>query len=253
MGRLVVACLLACSVLLAPVTAQEKPDVSLTGLAVRAVALLYSQDAEGGMRMRCTATAFDKTRKGYKFISAAHCIGEDNRDKERAASGENIPFFVTFDETKTVKKFHPASVEWVGYQHRGEDFAEFAVATEEQWAAIPLGDEKDLQAGAKIVNVASPLGLGIQVIGGTISSVFLDRPVVQGDINWKGSMLLSLATVGGGSSGSAVISEEQRAIVGFLVGTIGANNIVAIPVSKFKAVRKAVEAGTYKYWPKPDA
>lgn len=229
-----------------------KPDVSLAGQAVRAVALLYSQDEAGGMRMRCTATAFERKKKGYRFVSAAHCVGDDDRQKERAATGENVPFFVTFDERRGAKRFHPATVEWVGYQHRGEDFAEFSVLTEETWEVVPLGNEKALEAGAKILNIASPLGLGIQIIHGSITNLYLDRPIIHADINWKGSMLLSLATVGGGSSGSAVISEEQRAIVGFLVGRIGDSNIVAIPVSKFRTVRKAIETKTYKYWVPPE-
>lgn len=244
-GRLLIAVLtLSAPVLAQPPTLAEK--------ATKAVALLYAQDEKGGMVMRCTATAFDKTRKGYKLISAAHCIGSDDTNKERSAKSKNIPFFVTFDETQAVKKFHPARVEWVGYQHHGHDFAVFFVETEETWEIIPLGDEKKLKADAAILNVASPLGLGIQVIRGTISSVYLDRPVIQGDINWRGSMLLSIPTVGGGSSGSAVISTEQEAIVGFLVGTIGGNNITAIPVSAFKAVREQIEAKTYPHFTEGD-
>lgn len=222
----------------------------LADLAVKAVGLLYAQDSSGSMNMRCTATAYEKTTTGYRFVTAAHCIGEDKKNPDRSATGEQVPFFVTFDETQATKKFHPATVVFVGYQSHGEDFAVVEVQTTDTWTIVPMGDEKLEKADAKILNIASPLGLGIQVIRGTISSVYLDRPVIQGDINWKGSMLLSIATVGGGSSGSAVISERQKAIVGFLVGTIGENNIVAIPVSKFKKVAAAVRDGKYKYYNK---
>jgi hypothetical protein len=92
------------------------------------------------------------------------------------------------------------------------------------------------------------MGLGKQVLMGNIASVFLDRPIVQGDINWKGSMTLALTGVNGGSSGSAIVSDDQKAIVAILVGTIGETTITAIPISKFKAVRKAVAAGLYKYY-----
>ena len=75
--------------------------------------------------------------------------------------------------------------------------------------------------------------------------------MVEGDINWKGTLVIQLSGVNGGSSGSALISDDQQAIVGFLVGTIGGNIIIAIPATRFTAVKKAVEAGKYK-WYNPD-
>jgi len=113
----------------------------------KAVLLLYSQNAEGGMTMHCTATTFDKSTSsaGYLLVSAAHCLGNDDTTKERAATGKNVPFFVTFDETAQIKKFYPVTVQWVGYQHRGEDFAVLEVHTDETWVTVPLGDEKTLK------------------------------------------------------------------------------------------------------------
>src|SRR6185437_16409846 len=42
--------------------------------AKHATALLYSQAENGGMAMRCTATAFAKSSTGYDFVTAAHCV-----------------------------------------------------------------------------------------------------------------------------------------------------------------------------------
>ena len=233
-------------------------DKALVEKAKNAVVLLYAQDASGAMTMRCTATAFERDRVPadngvftYHFISAAHCVGSDDTTHEKSASATNIPFYVTFDETHAAKTFHPASVLWVGYQHRGEDFAVFEVKTREDWPTIPLGDEQQEKEGASFINIAAPLGLGKQVMYGTISMLVLDRPVIQGDINWKGALVLQLPGVQGGSSGSALISDTQQAIIGFLVGTIGEGTIIAIPVSRFRAVRKAVDAKKYK-WYSPD-
>jgi hypothetical protein len=86
------------------------------------------------------------------------------------------------------------------------------------------------------------------VLHGQISNIFLDRPIIQGSINWKGSIVLQITGINGGSSGSAIVVEDQKAIVGFLVGSIGGSTIVAIPVSKFIAVRKAVAEKKYKYY-----
>ena len=83
---------------------------------------------------------------------------------------------------------------------------------------------------------------------GSITSLNLDRPVVDNrGINWKGALLLDIPA-GGGSSGSALVSQKNENIIGFLVGTIGGANIVGIPVSRFKAVDAAVAKNTYKWW-----
>jgi trypsin-like peptidase len=234
----------------------------LVNQVTNAVAILYAMDASGGMMMRCTATAFekiggkpDKPEPGveyiakYRFATAAHCIGSDNVTKERAADTKNIPFFLTFDESGLApKRFWPARPIFVGYQSRGEDFAEFEVQSAEEWPVVPLGNEKDADEGDEFINVSVPLGLGKQVFYGTIASLFLDRPVVQGDINWKGSITLQIIGVNGGSSGSAIVHTDQKAIIGLLVGTISGSTIIAIPISKFKSVRKAVFEGKYKYY-----
>ncbi len=216
--------------------------------AKEAVALLYSQDESGGMKMRCTVTAFEKVEKGYLFVTAAHCVGSDDTTKEKSANPFMTSFFITFDESKSEKKFYPATPKFVGYQSRGEDFSVFSVDTKESWQTVEIGDEKVLKDGAQYWNVASPLGLGKQTFEGIISSVYLDRPLVEGDINWSGTLVLQQAGVNGGSSGSALISKETHKIVGFLVGSVAGSTIIAIPVSRFIAVRKAVDAKKYKYW-----
>ncbi len=247
-----IAALLFAFLLTIPLGVAAQHNKELVEKAKKAVVLLYSQDESGGMRMRCTATAFEKSEVGYLLISAAHCIGDDNVEKERAASPTDIPFFVTFDETDVIKKFYPVHVKFVGYQHRGEDFAVFEVKTTEVWTTIPLGDEKKETEGSTFINVASPLGLGKQVMYGTISNLFLDRPFLSGNINWKGTLVLQIPGVQGGSSGSALVADDQEAIVGFLVGSIGDGTIVAIPVSRFIAVKKAVAEKKYKYYTAPE-
>lgn len=227
-------------------------DKEFVDRSKQAVGLLYSQDESGGMRMRCTATTYQRDVKAtvyvYRFLTAAHCIGSDRRDKERSASTANIPFFITFDEPNGAKKFWPARVLWVGYQSRGEDIAAFEVRSEENWPTIPLGHENTIKDGAPYWNFASPLGLGRQVMEGIVSNVNLDRPLVEGDINWSHTLVLQQAGVNGGSSGSAIVAKETRAIIGALVGTIGGSTIIAIPISRFIAIQEAVDAGKYKYY-----
>ena len=261
--KVIIAPLLIFMLVIPAVANEHSKD--LVEKAKNAVALLYSQDESGGMQMHCTATNYESfsrdvkdekgkvtTVKGYHFVSAAHCVGSDNVDKEKSASPINTSFYLTFDEAKKeTKKFYPTTVSFVGYQHRGEDFASFEVITDEKWVTVPIGDEKKEHEGSSFINVASPLGLGKQVFYGTISNLYLDRPIIEGDINWKGTLVIQMSGVGGGSSGSALIADDQEAIVGFLVGTIGGNTIIAIPASQFTAVKKAVDEKKYKWYTPP--
>ena len=231
--------------LVVPVQASDE----LTDRAKNATALLYSQDAKGGMRMRCTATAYERTETipyVYTFVTAAHCVGSDNRQKERVADYRRTSFYITFDQTEQ-KTFYRANVKSIGYQTRGDDFAEFEVISPQDWPRIPIGDERLEEEGNEILNIASPLGLGRQVFHGHITKLILDRPVVQGDINWQGSILIQVPGSAGGSSGSAIISIEQQAIVGFLVGTIGGSTMTAIPASRFTEFKKRLAEDRYRW------
>ena len=209
-----------------------------------ATALLYSQDESGSMKMTCTATAIEKTPKGYVFVTASHCACKDLEDKEYAKP-EKAFFYITPDEPGE-KQFLKASLVACGYQHKGDDFALFDVNTEKAFPVVAIGDDVTDHAGQPVVNIASPGGLGRQTFRGAVSAPKLDRSVESGDISWTGAMLLQLPGTNGGSSGSAIVCVNQRAICGFLVGVINETSIVAIPVSKYKAFRKAVDAKTYK-------
>lgn len=215
--------------------------------AFEATLLLYEQTADGGMSMRCTATIFEKTSSGYLLQTAAHCVADDDTDHERVKI-RNTSFFVTADEAGE-KRFLPVKVIAAGYQHQGDDFAVLELETTQQFPVVPLGDEALEPPGAAVVNVASPAGLGKQIFRGYISLSKLDRPLVEGSINWQSAMLLQIAG-GPGSSGSAILSESQQAIVAFLVGRVFDNpGFVAVPVSRFKRFREAVANGTYKWFP----
>ena len=71
-----------------------------------------------------------------------------------------------------------------GYRHKGkDDFALFHVDTDKKFPYRAYRF-KDPQVLDQVVNVASPLGLGKQVMLGNISSNILNRPVISKDINW---------------------------------------------------------------------
>jgi hypothetical protein len=228
--------------------ARDQDALSALERKVRsATALLYAQTEDGGFKMMCTATAFERSGKKYRFVTAAHCVASDDTTHERV-DVEKTNWFITFDEPHN-KNLVEAKVLAAGYQHRGDDFAVVEVELDKEVPTIPLA-ANDPVLGENISNFASPLGLGKQLFRGHVSMEVLDRPVVSGDINWKGATLLQMSS-GPGSSGSAIISHRQKGIVAFLVGTItfrSSPNIVAIPVGKFRKFWTDVQAKKYRWY-----
>jgi hypothetical protein len=240
-----IATLLLASVLtLGSAFAQSPSTETKIQLAKRvyaAVTLLYSQDESGGMRMHCTATAYRKTGDVYRFVSAAHCV-TGNTDEEQ----KETHFFVTADTNGKTKSFIPAKLLKAGDKNAGDDFSIFEVTTTEKFEVIPLGTDITEQ-GAQVIDVASPLGLGLQYFEGYVSAPKLDRPALDaGEVKWSNVALIQIGS-GPGSSGSSIVSVDQKAIVAFLVGAFNTDiGKICVPVSTFKAFEAKVDAGTYK-------
>lgn len=212
------------------------------------VVLLYAQDETGGMKMRCTATAYRRIdakdgAKKTRFVSAAHCV-EGNTDEEQARQ----KFFVTLD-AEGAKTFLPAVLVKAGDKKKGDDFSIFEVEGD-KIPVIPVGDDKPLAVGDQVVDVSSPFGLGKIYFEGYIGCLHIDRPPLDaGEVQWNDVMI---AEIGGGpgSSGSSVVSVDQKAIIGFLVGSFNGNvGMIVVPVDKFKKFEAQVDAGTYKKTP----
>ena len=211
-----------------------------------AVALLYTEDLSGGMRMTCTATAYEKTAKGYRFVSASHCVSGATDAEQKQEK-----FFLTSDGLSE-KNFIPAKLIQAGDKNLGDDFSIYEVETDQKFNVIPLGDSSKLEAGDTMIDVAAPMGLGKQLFVGYVSLPKLDRPPVDaGLVKWTDLMLIQIGG-GPGSSGSAIVSVDQQAIVGFLVGTSQMDiGKLCVPVSKFKAFLAKVASGKYVESPAP--
>ena len=217
------------------------PSKPLVNHVYDSVALLYTQDESGDMKMTCTATAFAKTQTGYRFVSAAHCVpGESDRVQKLQK------FYISAD-SKGQKNYFVAKLIQAGDKKMGDDFSIFEVDTLDHFDIMMLGDEASLKIGDRVVNVAGALGLGKEYFEGYVSEIQLDRPPLSGgEVTWTN---VTLMQIGGapGSSGSAIVSVDQNAIVGFLVGASDSDiGKICVPVSKFKAFLAAVDAGTYK-------
>ena len=228
-----------------PAQTPASPKLLITHI-YDSVALLYIQDSSGDMRMACTATAFSATPKGYRFVSAAHCVvGDDDKQQQLQK------FYISAD-TKGTKAYFPAKLVQAGDKALGDDFSLFEVDTADHFDTINLGDEDKLKLGDLVNNIGGALGMGKQFFVGYVSELHIDRPPVDaGEVHWTDLMLIQVGG-GPGSSGSAIVSVDQNAIVGFLVGTAQSDvGKLCVPVSKFKAFLTLVDAGNYKKSKKP--
>lgn len=215
-----------------------------------ATALLYGQTEDGGYVMLCTATAYEKNGETYRFVTAAHCVAEDDSTHEHVDVSPNN-WYLSFEDDPNNKMFVGATLLRAGYQSRGDDFAVLEAKLPKPISVVPLA-KNDPSLGEEFVNFASPGGYGKQLFHGWVSSEKIERPIIERDINWKGAVFLQ-AQAAPGSSGSAIVSKRQKGIIAFLVGMVGGRgtpNIVAIQVSKFKKFNEMAEAGKYK-WYKP--
>jgi len=216
-----------------------------------ATVLLFSQDAMGTMKMLCTATAISHDKGVYEFATASHCAANDDKETHRAVVDKSL-FFISSDKPN-VKDFLEAKVEGCGMQTKGDDFCIFKVTTDKQFPVVAIGTDTTDDT-EQVVNVASPLGLGKQTFFGRVSRAQVDRSIQDDDnnINWTNAMLLQLPGTNGGSSGSAIVCLSQRAICGFVVGTVGKTTMVAIPISRFKKFRELLATGKYKWYSTDD-
>ncbi len=208
------------------------------------------------LRRWACATAFERKGDIYRFIAAAHCLDsvDDIISQEIVISPWD--WFITFDG----KRFYRASLVAVGSLSEGDDMAVFeAEISDREVFTVPLSDE-DPYCGEQVLNVATPHILihhtrKIFFRGDICSEPFKDTISVglfPRRINWKNAVYCQLP-VGGGSSGSLLVSCEREAVVAILVGTYKATDslediAIALPVSQFKKFWKSHQDGTYE-WP----
>lgn len=215
-----------------------------------ATAMLYWEDENGVVYFRCTATAFERESGNYyKFITAAHCVAKDDATERlvRVLPGK---WFLDFDLSGR-QKFYSAYVLAAGYQREGDDLAVLGAYLDNFNPIICLSPE-DASMGEAVSNIAAPLGLGKQLFRGYISQ---SAPARDSQSFLKDRNLVQVHS-GGGSSGSSIVSQTKKAIVGVLVAAISGlldfspfnDATLVVPVSKFHRFWSAIKARNYEYF-----
>ena len=159
----------------------------------------------------CTVTAYKKVDKGYLIIGAGHCTSANDQlppDLKYYAS-ENLITSVTSMGGAAVQQAIPMQL--IKAELTDEyDYAIYFLPTNKKLSVIPLGDERDLKVGDKIVNVNFSLNAAKITSPGIIVSQ-------EGSPSLPSGAFLVQEFASHGASGSAIVSEKTHKIVGLLV------------------------------------
>ena len=229
------------------VLAASKSSSKLEEKAYQATGVLFAQHPDTGEWARlCTIWNVAKIRDGYEAVSADHCatIEGDYPDAD-------LNFAVSYSDVtgKLPTDLVPAKVIAHGDWQTINDIALWDVQTSTKLPVLKLGDSDELKNGEDVFNVSIPFeGIDKSVYKGYVSQV----KVISPEPDLDGKIHSIIFGTGPGSSGSAVLSEKQGAVIGELVQGAPEQGELLVPVNLIKAFMAAhPEATTPRIVPKP--
>ncbi|MDP2684273.1 MAG: trypsin-like peptidase domain-containing protein [bacterium] len=190
----------------------------------------------------CTATAFEKEGKRYRFSTASHCVSEYNEE-----TGENIlkkaEFSLVIEFSNQFKTYKP-EIWAIGSRSKRQDFAILEVVTEDNFPVIPLSTHAP-RLRENISVVTNPTGLGNQIFDGYVSRPSIPVNLLVGEDNWLANTLLQISGdfgSGQGASGSSIVSHIDNQTIAILIGGVGnkfgSTSVVVVPISRFREFYK---------------
>lgn len=205
--------LLLLFVLLAPIQAQEIDKEFEDRIWKTTGALLLDN------QMVCSGFVLEPVIRGWRFITAGHCIAQRHNLWVTFASDLSGPYYAV----------DPNSV----FVSKNDDIAMMTILGEDNFQVkyVELGDVNTIEPGTQIVNVAYPVALGkLKIYGQFIAPKFPAEADWLDDYKWRHAMPIDLAMTGG-SSGSPIFDLTQKKVIGIVVG---ASRILgfAIPANK---------------------
>ncbi|PIT88078.1 MAG: hypothetical protein COU29_03630 [Candidatus Magasanikbacteria bacterium CG10_big_fil_rev_8_21_14_0_10_36_32] len=229
--------------------AQSDPMDRLENDLLSASFVVYGFSKDGEHKnIQCSATVFEKEGNIYRLITSAHCLVED---EQYDGIVRVLPYNIFIAHNSLDSLIFSARLVAIGFQGRYDDFAVLqAEIVDDTIPAIPLA-KSDPVIGEEVVNVSFPSLVGRQLVRGItmIEQVEISSGEMKGD-----KVTVFDLTSGSGSSGSAIVSREQKAIVGVLTGGYSQEGqllnetTVGLPVSKFRIFWEAVKADEYPWY-----
>src|SRR3989338_1846776 len=189
----------------------------------------------------CTAFPYRFENNKYYFVTAAHCVAEDDLNTKKVkilAKKVELDFrLYPFYKTKPVE----AKIVAVGYKEVGDDFAILEVELSFNVALLKFS-HKEAVVGECVLNVSYTKEAKGNIFYGTISQINKKSP--QFIVNFDN------INDAHGSSGSAIVSCESNEILGILVSqhTVDRRNIYYIKIDDFINFERQVRKGKYTYY-----
>lgn len=209
-------------------------DDYLMKVVYPATTMLYSQDSDGGMTFRCTATAIElhsskhEGLDNYRLLSASHCLSP--------VPGHDGPrwLFVGHDKLDRREFFKAIVVA------RGNEVDDFLLLDVDlpNVPIVSLGTNPT-HLDTEVSMIGATAGVGKLVLHGHVALLDLERQIA-GDGIWDDDTVMIIPGAGHGASGSAVICVKQNAICAIYVGQYGDLQLT-IPISRFKSWYKELK------------
>lgn len=174
----------------------------------------------GNKTVVCTATPYAHDKSVYQLITAGHCV-------------QQVPSTAKFYVAEEIGGVR-TPVTLVKARYEGNmDFAQFTLETTKKYPIVSLGDEHSSHVGDKILNPNFALGLTKQLSHGLISSEMVQKNFECGDA-CEGDFLVQMYG-GSGSSGSVIVSEKSRKVIGICIAEATRGNVGLFiePISRF--------------------
>ena len=207
----------------------DEQDADVFNRVAAATVQIVRRHPDGGTMTFCTGFVFRKTADGYLVATAAHCLADESLSLLGVVPHDSPP--------NVLIPFHVVKA---GDEIMGEDFGILEIKTKTEIEPLPFGDEHKLprdhsgRAPGRVVSVFEHPYLGEMFCAGEIRAMRArDLLSIAQETDWTGYEILSIPIVPG-ASGSAVYSEQQKAVVGIIVGTYGDVFSVAIPISRVR-------------------
>jgi S1-C subfamily serine protease len=179
----------------------------------------------------CSGEAFEKKGNAYLFVTAGHCVDDD----DSWFFPSKITFYVSFSEDEAGPFYEAIILK----RSVVDDIVILKIPAGSAVEAVPLGDENKLFAGDPVFNCTFIFDSGrLNIFGQFIAARFPHLPIhFEKFTRWHHAMPVNIL-VAPGSSGSPLFDEKQQAVIGMVVGYVpeAPTYCIAIPVSRIKTI-----------------
>jgi hypothetical protein len=196
---------------------------------------LYGSSGSTQDRFLCTVTAYEKVQDGYLLIGAGHCTG----------ANPDLPPDLTFKVSTDLGTDKVPVALLKSAMEEPLDYAVYFMPSTVKYPTIAMGNESQDRIGDRTVDVNFSLDAAKQVASGVIASTVISAAGQHDDLS---GFFLVTQMDSHGASGSSVVSEKTRKIIGLVIAGWDGATMPSIvePISKVEKELGDIPALLYK-------